>query len=100
MGPDGCWIMAILALERADRMVLRIRSGLDDVHDRGVIEVNAGRAKFLRPAGGATLQEARAPGALHDRCWNLRKARALQRLDDATLLVGRDEKANVAGGGT
>ena len=55
MGSDGYWIVAILALERADRLVLRIRSGRDDVHNRGIIEVDAGRAKFLRPCGGATL---------------------------------------------
>ncbi len=97
MGPGGYWIVAVLALERADRLVLGIRSGRNDVHDRGVIEVDTGRAKFLRPAGGATLQEACAPGALHDSCRDLRKARTLHRLDDATLLVGRDEKANIAG---
>src|SRR5207253_4083431 len=81
--------------ECADRLILGIRSRRDDVHDRSEVEVDAGSAKLLPPGGCAALQEGRIPGALHHRGGDLRKARALHRLDQAALLVGGDKETDV-----
>src|ERR1700732_1779368 len=96
VAPGRRRIMAILTLERTDRLVLRVRPRRDHVHHRREVEVDTGSAELLRPASGATLQEGGIPGPLHDRGWNLGKTGALHRLDHAAFLIGRHEETYVA----
>src|SRR4029077_16633801 len=61
VAPHRRRIMPVLPLQRTDRLILRIRSWGDHVHNRGEVEIDTGRTELLRPASGATLQHGWIP---------------------------------------
>src|ERR1700694_3180423 len=94
---DGRRVVPVLPLQRADRLVLRVRAGRDHIHHGGVVEVDSRRAKLLTPGGGLALQGGWGRCALDDRRGNTGKTRSLHRLDHAAFLVGRDEEPDIRG---
>ena len=99
MAADRPRIVAVLALQRSDRLVLCVRSGWDHVHHRCEVEVDARRTKLLRPDRRPALEGRGGPAALYQRRRHRRKAGSLQRLDQAALLVCRDKESDICGRG-
>ena len=98
MAAGGSWIMAVLPLQDPDRLVLGIGPRRDHVHYGSEVQVDAGRTKLLPPYGGPALEHPRRPRPLDDSGWYPGKAGPLHGLDQASFLVGGDEKPNVGGG--
>ena len=63
----GGRVVPVLPLQRADRLILRVESGRDDIHDGSEVQVDAGGPELLPPAGGAALERRGGPAALHKR---------------------------------
>ena len=94
----GLRVAAILAPQRADRLVPRGGPGRDHVHDRGQVKVDAGLPQLASPPGGLPLQRAGGQLALGHGRRDRREARPSQPLDLAAFLVGGDEEPDPRGG--
>src|SRR5207253_8748956 len=99
MAAGGSWIMAVLALQDPDRLVLGIGPRRDHVHYGSEVQVDAGRMKLLPPYGGPALEHPRRPRPLDDSGWYPGKPGPLHGLDQASFQAVRVEKPNVGGGG-
>jgi hypothetical protein len=98
VGRDRRRVIAELALDHADGLVLVGGTGRDHVHDRGQVKVEACGPQFTAPDRGLLLQDRSGQAALGQGRRHRGKARALQRLDLSALLVRGDEETHLSGG--
>src|SRR5438128_2493232 len=94
MRADGGGIVAVAALERADRRVLRIRPRWDDVEHRSEVEIDARARELAAPQRCARPKGRGIDRALIERARDRAEARPGERLDDAALLIRRDKAAD------
>jgi hypothetical protein len=88
----GFRVAAVLAQERAYRLVPAGGPGRDHVHDRGQVKVEAGQLQLASPLGGVPAQHARGQFPLDHGRRDRREARPAQPLDLTAFLVGGDEE--------
>src|SRR5204863_2706550 len=80
-----------------DRLVLGVGPDRDDIEHRREVEVDARGEQLASPLRGAHAQRRWVHRALVERAWDRAEARTGEGLDDAALLIRRDEEANVRG---